>query len=307
MIAKDNLPLNTTEKEGFKYLMKTIAPMYQIPGRKKVASLIEEKYDLLSGMFKQKLKEISYISLTTDVWTETMTTKSFLGVTSHFLFENKLTSLTIGVFELDHRQTSEYLAQCICSVCDEWNIAHSKVTAVITDNGANIVKAISDTFEKNKHLPCFAHTLDLVASKITNDTEKIKLVIDKVKAIVSYFKQSVAAADELRKAQPAENILKLIQSVPTRWNSKFYMLERFLKLYECIAPILLKNPKSPAIIDASDLEVIKEVLTVLSPIEAVSKEMCGENYLTSSKIIPVVNCLIKRIETFLLQLKKYLL
>ncbi|CAH1098703.1 unnamed protein product [Psylliodes chrysocephalus] len=153
MIAKDNLPLNTTEKEGFKYLMKTIAPMYQIPGRKKVASLIEEKYDLLS------------------------------------------------------------------------------------------------------------------------------------------------AADELRKAQPAENILKLIQSVPIRWNSKFYMLERFLKLYECIAPILLKNPKSPAIIDASDLEVIKEVLTILSPIEAVSKEMCGENYLTSSKIISVVNCLIKRIET----------
>lgn len=75
------------------------------------------------------------------------------------------------------------------------------------------------------------------------------------------------------------------------------LMERFLKLYEFIAPILLKNPKSPTMIDASELEVIKEVLTVLSPIEAASKEMCGENYLTSSKVIPLVNCLIKRIET----------
>lgn len=130
-----------------------------------------------------------------------------------------MTSLTIGVFELDQRHTSEYLAQCISLACDEWNIAHSKVTTVITDNGANIVKAIIDIFEKNKHLPCFAHTLDLVASKITNETENIKIVIDKVKVNVTYFKHSVAAADELRKAQPAENILKPIKSVPTRWNS----------------------------------------------------------------------------------------
>lgn len=297
MIAKDNLPLNSTEKEGLKYLMKTVAPLYQMPSRTKMASLIDEKYDLLSGMFKQKLENICSITLTTDVWTETMTTKSFLGLTGHFLLEKKLTSLTIGVFELDQRHNSEYLGQCLFSICEEWNIPHSKITAVVTDNGANIVKAVSDIFGKNKHLPCFAHTLDLVASKITDNVDYIKSIIDKVKSIVTYFKQSVAAADELRRAQPTNNILKLVQSVPTRWNSTFYMLERFTKLYEYIAPILIKNPKSPAMVDAPDLQIIKEVLTVLSPIEAVSREMCGENYLTSSKVIPIVNCLVKKMET----------
>lgn len=53
MIAKDNLPFSTTEKEGFKTFMKIVAPLYKIPGRKKVTTLIEEKYKFLSGMIKE--------------------------------------------------------------------------------------------------------------------------------------------------------------------------------------------------------------------------------------------------------------
>lgn len=297
MIAKDNLPLNTCEKEGFKYLMKTVAPLYQMPGRKKITDLIDDKYDVLSSIFKKKLADIPNVTLTSDVWTETMTTKSFLGVTCHFLLEKQLTSLTIGVFELYERHTSQYLGERISSICEEWNIVHSKVTAVVTDNGANIVKTVNDIFGKNKQLSCFGHTLDLVASKVTDDIPDINDIINRVKAIVTYFKQSVSAADDLRKAQSPDNVLKLIQSVPTRWNSKFYMLERFVKLCDYVTPILLKNPKSPSIIGAADLEIIKDVLNILGPLEAVSKEMCGEKYLTSSKVIPIVKCLLKKLES----------
>ncbi|CAH1972665.1 unnamed protein product [Acanthoscelides obtectus] len=94
------------------------------------------------------------------------------------------------VYELDQRHTSEYLGQCLSSICEEWNISDLKITTVVTDNGANIVKAVSDLFGKNRHLPCFAHTLDLVASKIT-DSEDVKPLVVKVKSIVTYFKQSM--------------------------------------------------------------------------------------------------------------------
>lgn len=275
--------------------MKTVAPLYEVPERKKVSSLIDEKHELLSTIYKHKLKNVSTVSITTDIWTETINT-SFLGLTCHFVLENKLTSLTLGVFELDQRHNSEYLSECITKLCEERNLPPSKVTAVITDNGANIVKAESTVFGKNKHLPCFAHTLDLVASKITNDIEQIKFVIDKVKTIMTSFKHSVVGADDLRKAQPVNNVLKLEQSVPTRWNSTYYMLERLTKLYEYVAPFLLKSPKAPPMIDASELVLIKEILTLLSPIEAVSKAICGESYLTSSKVIPVINRLIKKIK-----------
>lgn len=47
-------------------------------------------------------------------------------------------------------------------MCLEWNISSENVTAVVTDNGRNIVKAVTDVFSENKSFPCFAHTLNLV-------------------------------------------------------------------------------------------------------------------------------------------------
>ncbi|CAH0562957.1 unnamed protein product [Brassicogethes aeneus] len=292
-ISKDNLPLNTTDKEGFKHLLKTAAPLYKIPGRKAITNLIDKKYEVLSELIKNKLIQVNHMTLTTDIWTETMNTTSFLGLTVHFYFENKLNSISLSVLELSERHTGQYIGESLKSLCEEWNIQLDKVTAVVTDNGSNMVKAVSEVFGKNKSLPCFAHTLDLVASKIINETESVKNVISKVKNIVAHFKHSVLAADKMRKAQNVDTPLKLIQSVPTRWKSVFYMLERFLQLSGCLAPVLLENKNAPTMTDAMELEVLREIVHILKPIEEVSKEICGEKYLTSSKIIPIINCLIK--------------
>ncbi|CAH1104399.1 unnamed protein product [Psylliodes chrysocephalus] len=291
MITKDNLPLNTTEKVGFKYFVQTTTPLYTIPGRKSVTALIDDKYDVLVRCLKSKISNINHFNLTTDIWTETMNTKSFLGITCHYIDEDKLKSIVIAVYELSSNHTAEYITDIIKKVCESWDICINKISAVVTDNGANMVKAISLLFGKNKHLPCFAHTLDLVATKIMTEVGNVTAILKKVKVIVTYFKHSVAASDELRKAQPQENKLKLIQSVPTRWNSTFYMIERYLMLYKYLVPILLNTPKSPPITDSNEIEALKEILLVLKPIEAVSKEISGEQYITSSKIIPLVNCL----------------
>ncbi|KAL1488133.1 hypothetical protein ABEB36_015091 [Hypothenemus hampei] len=62
MIAKDNLPYQTVEKEGFKFLMKTIIPLYKVPGRKSITQRMEEKYSFLSSCIKQKMETIEYTS-----------------------------------------------------------------------------------------------------------------------------------------------------------------------------------------------------------------------------------------------------
>lgn len=236
---------------------------------------------------------MSSLSITTDIWTDTLNTKSFLGVTCHFLNfnERKLRSVNIGIIELDEKHDSDYLGRKIVSVCEEWNIQSENVTAVITDNGRNIVKAVTDVFGKSKSLPCFVHTLNLVVEKTIDSSEELKSIISNVKHIVTYFKQSVVAADQLRKAQPKEKKLKLIQSVPTRWNSTFYMLERFVSLYEYITPILIRNVGAPHMINKTQINILIEILEILSPLEKVTKEICGEKYLTGSKIIPIINCL----------------
>lgn len=173
---------------------------------------------------KVKLSSVEYLCFTTDVWTDTLNTRSYLGTTAHFVFNEKLTSIIIGVTKLNERHTSDYLGQWLLSICTEWDIQIDNVVTVVTDNTANIVKAVNNIFRKNKHLPCFAHTLNLVATVSLKDNSKIEAFCEKIKTLVTFFKQSVVAADELRK----HNVKKLIHSVPTRWNSTYYMLERFI-------------------------------------------------------------------------------
>ncbi|XP_024875989.1 zinc finger BED domain-containing protein 1-like [Temnothorax curvispinosus] len=293
MISKDILPFNTVEKEGFLYLMNITAPLYKVPSRKTITKLIEEKYDILSNIIKTKLSSIDNLCLTTDVWTDVINTKSYLGVTAHFILNDKLTSVVIGVNELDERHTSDYLGQWLLRICTEWHIGKDNVVAIVTDNAANIVKAVSDTFGKDKHLGCFAHTLNLVATSLLKHNNEVNALCAKVKALITFLKHSVIAADELRKY----NTKKLIQSVPTRWNSTYYMLERFIELSENITIILLKFPKAPPMLSALELQLAKEVIQVLAPIEAVTKEICGEQYVTSSKIIPLINCLKRKVNT----------
>lgn len=83
----------------------------------------------------------------------------------------------------------------------------------------------------------------------------------------------------------------------TRWNSIYYELVRFVRLSELLAPILLNYPKAPPMLTASQLDGIKDLINILKPMEAATKEVFVEKFVTSSKIIPIVSCLLKTYST----------
>ncbi|XP_018401732.1 PREDICTED: zinc finger BED domain-containing protein 4-like, partial [Cyphomyrmex costatus] len=110
----------------------------------------------------------------------------------------------------------------------------------------------------------------------------------------------VNASDELRKLQVKNGIkegavLKLKQECETRWNSMYYMLSRFLQLTQFISMILIRYSK-PDMLMQSEIQIAKEIMTILSPLEKITVEMSGDRYVTCSKIIPIVNCLVKTME-----------
>ncbi|KAF2901830.1 hypothetical protein ILUMI_04357 [Ignelater luminosus] len=106
-----------------------------------------------------------------------------------------------------------------------------------------MVKAIDLAFGK-KHIPCFAHTLNLVAQNSMQQCTELRSLITKVKDIVTWFKQSNIASNELRKATQKKT--KLIQEFAT-------------------------------------------------------KEVSADKYCTSSKVIPLIHCLLLKIKPLKLE------
>lgn len=288
MIAKDNMPLLTTEKPGFIYFLNKAAPLYKIPSRKTVTSLIKSKYEVLSSLVKSKLSSIQFMTITADIWTDIVNTTRLFGYDCTFFkyIQTKFGKCYYWCFRTGLK--SKWFEKLL----KDWGNYKGQVLTVVTDNGSNILNAVKKTFGKKKHLPCFAHTLNLVTQRPSNEHSDVQNIISKIKTIVTFFKHSVIASDELRKVCE----FKLKQSVPTRWKSVYYMIERFLLCLNHIASILITNSRGPSMISAIEIDIAREINIVLKPFEVVTKGLCGEKYITGSTVIPLIHRLLKKCE-----------
>lgn len=300
-ICKDNRPFRVIEGEGFKRLIHELAPMFKIPSLKYIKHQLEMKYEILSEKMKEKLLSAKHICITADIWTETMTEKSYLGVTAHFLDGTTIISIDIACKGLESNHTSEYISSELRNILDKWGIPLEKVISIVTDNGSNMVLA-AQTILPHKQIPCFAHTLNLVTSSAISVLE-IDSVIKKVRKIVMYIKNSVINSDKLRKLQndsgvPEGKVKKMVLDVKTRWNSTYYMVQRFLELLTVVSQILLSDDNSPEMPTSSEIADLRQLELLLKPFEYATTEMSAEKYVTISKIIPMVNCLTSQLNSF---------
>lgn len=198
-IILDHKAFSVVEGEGFLQLTKEVVPLYKVPSRETFKKRIDDKYEAMSDIFKKYIKSAEYYCLTYDIWTETMQNKSFVRVTIHFLERSKLTSGTLGVFELFERHTAEYVQRRLTEILNEWCISTDKVTAIVTDNDSTVMKVNRDMFGEKKIIPCFAHTVNLTIENPLTRSETASQIIGKEREIVKFIKRSVNASDELRK------------------------------------------------------------------------------------------------------------
>lgn len=297
MIAVD-APLSTVENDGFKLLMKTAVPLYNLPSRKTITRLMAIKYEMLKKNVKVHLKEVTSYTLTCDNWTD-VSNQSYMGITIHYAMLNgTLKNTCLAIEPLHESHTAAYLSEILLSVFDSFELNPENVTAIVSDSAANIKRAVYDSFGRVKHLPCFAHVLSHLVPNVLNSNSmtNVRDTITKVRNIVTLVKRSVVASDELKRLQVRDGkiestALKFIQDVPTRWNSTLYMLERFLILEEYVYPITLKCRNIPEMLTRDEIELLKNITSLLKPIERVITEISGDSYPTASVIIPIIHCM----------------
>ena len=97
-----------------------------------------------------------------------------------------------------------------------------------------------------------------------------------MKDIVSYFHRSIKASDELEKIQKQLSLPEhhLIQDVETRWNSTYFMFERYIEQHTAITTALCLLNQNSLCISNNELEVIKATIMALKPLK-----LLLENYM----------------------------
>lgn len=292
MICMDTLPISIVQNKGFQKLLSYLAPFYKIPVPKTIQLRIDAMYEKEKNNLLTVLKDANYIALTTDCWTS-RATESYITVSCHYIDKDwRQRSYNITTENMEDRHTAENLQKKIEEIISEWNIG-DKCIAIVHDNAHNIVAA-------TKNLPyqsirCYAHTLQLVLTSILSD-DTILPTLKKCTNIVSHFNHSNIASSALsvKQSQFSLPIHKLIQSVKTRWNSTYYMLQRLLEQREAVISVLsdraitTRQHAVHLMLDENEWINMECLVKMLAPFELATTLLSSESQPTVSMIMPIL-------------------
>lgn len=306
LFITDYQPFSVVDDKGFKNFVSALNPGYQLPNRKTISnSMIPAEYEKCMNVVKQELLSVTSVCLTTDSWTS-VNNESYLAVTVHYVTDNfQLKSILLECSKLSKSHTSANLAQSIKNIIDKFHLG-AKVLIIVSDNASNIVGAVVNEL-KMKHFGCFAHTINLILQDGLKVVD-VKVLVERVKSIVSFFKRSSTGNEQLKTAQSQLGLepKKLIKEVPTRWNSLFYMIERIVELKNPVKTTIALINKDVAVLTEEEWVVCEELATVLRPFEEVTRNMSGEQYTTASQLIGLKNCLLSVCEKMLKENYSYI-
>ena len=183
--------------------------------------------------------------------------------------------------------TGENLLRELNDLTGDWGLS-GKDPCFVTDAASNIMSALNlGDFD---HIGCLAHTIHLAVEKGLSTPEAQDL-ITKCKKLVAHFKHSPLDSEKLNNALNAEGkeILKVIQSCSTRWNSILDMSLRALKLHTGMNTVLLPRKKHRHLILTPDEITRLESLTnLLIKFKDVTELISSETYPTLSLLYPIM-------------------
>lgn len=139
-----------------------------------------------------------------------------------------------------------------------------------------------------QHLPCFAHSLNLVVKRAVSEVGEVASLVKKVKDVITYFHNSTIATNKLREQhrQKGSEMNKLKEDVEMHWNSTFDMLESYVEQRQEVKMVLIFCSKKDATPNPSDVSLARETKVTLQPFYEATNEMSGEKISVAAKVLP---------------------
>ena len=292
-ISKDMLPIYTTEKEGFRRLVETLDPRYEMPSAKyfsntAIPALFEKTREKVVG----EITSAKYFSATTDMWSSS-TMEPYLSYSVHFIDDWVLKSRCLQTLFVPKDHNAVNLSEILTETLTQWKLQAHKQVCITTDNGSNMVCATTVRLMWT-HLPCFGHNLHLAVVNSTKDEPRVQRCLGLCRKLVSAFSHSWKKKCDLAKAQSDLGVPQhsLVTDCATRWGSQLRMIDRIIEQEACIRQVLTVDRKNSHLIPTwQDLDVLESMKAALGQLDDFTDMLSGEQKVTVSAIKPVLHIL----------------
>lgn len=275
-VARDLRPMSAVEGVGLHALLSVFTMIGAAFGTVRpdvckeliaVGSTVSRHVKKLAVKLKDRLVEhlssslrTSGCAMTTDIWKDEYTKRSYLSLTVHYvnnasLFERVLATHNIPY---DQRHTGNNIRQILIDILNRFKLRYliDEVTGrivFVSDRGPNVLNALSET----ESITCFAYLLNNVVELMCTIIEGKDSLLEHARKLVSYFKTSGLNAELKTSLKP---------DVYTRWNTIHDMLNSILVNWDGVVTILINKDAYGMLekISKAQIECIVEFLYCFS-------------------------------------------
>lgn len=322
-IIADVQPFSLVENASFREMIAGISGGRTHMCRKTLMQRIERGFQNMKEAITETLQDVQTVCTTADIWTAHH--RSFMGITCHWIEPETLDrkSAALACERIRGRHTYDVIAAKVSQIHAEFQI-QGKVSATVTDNGSNFVKAFNEyggcekddemdstddvqfadvsavlqeeqeEEELNFFLPphhrCAAHTLNLIA---TTDLDKAASQGVSRKLYRSAMSKCAAIWNKAHRSSHAADAIEeiaqmrcLVPSV-TRWSSEYHAIEKLMSLTESQLNGICDQLKL-AKLHPQETMFLKEYTAILKPLAYSINLLQGEKNCYFGYIVPTI-------------------
>lgn len=322
-IIADVQPFSLVENASFREMIAGISGGRTHMRRKTLMQRIERGFQNMKEAITETLQDVQTVCTTADIWTAHH--RSFMGITCHWIEPETLDrkSAALACERIRGRHTYDVIAAKVSQIHAEFQI-QGKVSATVTDNGSNFVKAFNEyggcemddemdstddvqfadvsavlqeeqeEEELNFFLPphhrCAAHTLNLIA---TTDLDKAASQGVSRKLYRSAMSKCAAIWNKAHRSSGAADAIEeiaqmrcLVPSV-TRWSSEYHAIEKLMSLTESQLNGICDQLKL-AKLHPQETMFLKEYTAILKPLAYSINLLQGEKNCYFGYIVPTI-------------------